>query len=81
MLFLLVMVISQCMEKKEERNDPRGSAYAGAAKCANCHKDVHDGFATAAHNNTSAIASLKKPLKEISQTRSTNIFTAMMLRW
>ncbi|MEI6950236.1 hypothetical protein V9K67_23850 [Paraflavisolibacter sp. H34] len=57
LLFGLILLFSQCMQKKRAGTDPRGSAFAGAAACARCHKDIHTSYLDAAHNKTSAIAS------------------------
>ena len=57
-LCLLVITVTQCMDANNgEGTGPRGRAYAGAEKCAGCHKNIHTSFAHSAHNNTSSIAS------------------------
>jgi len=53
---LLVLAASRCMDKKATSADPRGGAYAGAAKCGNCHKNIHASFLSTAHNKSSSPA-------------------------
>jgi hypothetical protein len=55
LLTLLTGLFSQCIQNKTlAGNDPRGEQYAGAAACANCHKDICNHAAFDGHASTSA---------------------------
>src|ERR1700743_1335173 len=47
-LIPLIIICSQCLNFKKHE-DPRGSEYAGAATCQNCHKDIYHSYLHTAH--------------------------------
>jgi hypothetical protein len=55
-LFPLIIILSQCLSTKEAQ-DPRGKAYAGAATCISCHKDINNSYLHTAHFMASLPAS------------------------
>jgi hypothetical protein len=55
LLALLVAVFITC--KSSSGNDPRGTAYAGSAKCMQCHRAVFDNWQHTAHFLASSPAS------------------------
>lgn len=55
LILLFIIFLSNCVsETKIDTTDIRGEAYAGADQCRNCHQQVHDDYAHAAHFNTSS---------------------------
>lgn len=42
---------------KKQPEDSRGSAYAGAATCMRCHKDIYESFLSTAHKQSTAASS------------------------
>lgn len=46
---LLVFILSNCVKDASKNSDPRGPGYIGSAKCASCHKNVFESYATTAH--------------------------------
>lgn len=44
----LTLIFSQCFQFKKDA-DPRGIAYAGAATCVSCHKDIYSSYLHTAH--------------------------------
>lgn len=55
-LVVIVFTLCRCISKNEVSNDFRGNNFAGSAKCASCHKGVHDTYSNTAHFKTSALA-------------------------
>src|SRR6478736_5068262 len=53
-----VLLLSKCINQAEPGTDPRGTLYAGAASCRQCHQAIYDSFLNTAHfkTTTSAIA-------------------------
>lgn len=53
----LAFIISQCFHENKPiavvSTDPRGAAYAGAATCVSCHKNVYNDYLHTAHFQTS----------------------------
>jgi hypothetical protein len=49
----LLAIFWQCNVFNVPKADPRGTAYAGAATCINCHKAVYGDYLHSAHFNTS----------------------------
>jgi hypothetical protein len=45
--FPLILIFSQCLNFK--KTDQRGSAYAGAAACMNCHSNIYSNYLHTAH--------------------------------
>jgi predicted CXXCH cytochrome family protein len=56
-----ILVFSQCVRKAPESDsaDIRGKAFAGAAACVSCHRQIYDSYINTGHFNTSAPASTK----------------------
>ncbi|WP_164714181.1 multiheme c-type cytochrome [Chitinophaga rhizosphaerae] len=54
---VLVGFLSRCSDRKAGPADPRGSSFAEAASCAQCHKTIYDDYAVTAHAHSSAVAS------------------------
>jgi hypothetical protein len=52
----LVAIFAQCNVFNSPKDDPRGSAYAGSARCMDCHKSVYSDYLHAAHYGTSRLA-------------------------
>ncbi len=48
-----IVFLSQCVSNQQPAPDIRGNQFAGAASCANCHKNIYDDYITTAHFNTS----------------------------
>ena len=66
---MLTGLFSRCMHGKSfTGNDPRGDQYAGAAVCANCHKDICSHYALNDHFRTSAPVDADR-MKAISKDR------------
>jgi len=54
-LTLLVILFTKCLYNNTVAgNDKRGTAYAGATACKNCHKDITDAYAYNNHYKTSS---------------------------
>ena len=49
-------IVWQCNVFDGAKADPRGTAYAGAATCMSCHKDVYTDYLHSAHFSTSRLA-------------------------
>lgn len=56
-IMLLIGVWILAFWPKQQQADARGPAYAGAATCVRCHKDVYQSFLGTAHNQSSEQAS------------------------
>ena len=56
---LLFAFFSQCNFPDTSKADPRGPLYAGAASCANCHKNIYNDYFHTAHFTTSQAATAK----------------------
>jgi hypothetical protein len=56
LLLPLLFVFSQCIQGHKQSTDARGAAYAGAATCVKCHKDVAQNYFHSAHFLTSRTA-------------------------
>ena len=72
LLTMLTGLFSQCIHNRSfTGNDPRGDQYAGAAVCANCHKDISSHYAFNDHFRTSSSidASRLKKLLALSKGR------------
>jgi hypothetical protein len=52
-----IAILSQCVSKAPQKEDPRGEAFAGAAACISCHRDIYDAYLLSAHHNTTRPAS------------------------
>src|SRR3982751_219979 len=72
MLAMLILVLSQCINRQKKNNDPRGEAFAVSATCRQCHQSVYDLYVTTTHYTTSRPAS-KENIKG-SFTSGQNIF-------
>jgi predicted CXXCH cytochrome family protein len=57
LLFLFVIFLSRCINASQKTEDKRGSTYAGAASCRQCHQSIYDSALVSAHYNASAAAS------------------------
>ena len=57
LLFLFVILLSQCIGKSEASNDPRGNIFASSASCRQCHQAIYDSAILSAHTNASSLAS------------------------
>jgi len=53
----LVIIFSQCYNRNEQPEDPRGNLYAGSASCKKCHQDVYSSYLHTAHYQASGLAS------------------------
>lgn len=57
LLVVLTVFFSQCfLRSSSARSDPRGDAYAGAASCEGCHKDIVHSYVHNNHFSTSSVA-------------------------
>jgi hypothetical protein len=72
-LAAFVVLVVQCTEIK--KNDVRGPAYAGAASCLKCHKDVSSSFVHNAHYNTSRALPAEASTDSLSLPVSNFVFT------
>ncbi len=52
----LVLIFSQCFNQ-DQKQDPRGSVYAGSASCKKCHQDTYNSYLHTAHYQASGLAS------------------------
>ncbi len=58
-LSLSIIFLSQCINKTQAFNDPRGNDFAGSAACRQCHQAIYDSVILSAHFNATAPASKK----------------------
>lgn len=58
LLFVVVFFLSQCMQSGP-KPDPRGTAFAPAQTCRQCHQAMYDSALLTAHHSASAIANEK----------------------
>lgn len=70
-LGLIILLLSQCITK-EEKPDPRGDVYAGAATCQQCHKAIYDQYLNTTHFQTSQPATKENILGSF--TEGLNMF-------
>ncbi|SEW51043.1 multiheme c-type cytochrome [Chitinophaga arvensicola] len=56
-LLTCIILLSQCISRPSRKEDLRGQAFAGAATCMGCHKNVYDAWLASAHHHTSSPAS------------------------
>lgn len=55
----LIIIFSQCFNRNEQQEGPRGNVYAGSASCLKCHQDIYSSYLKTAHFNTSRPASVQ----------------------
>ncbi|MFN0083277.1 MAG: hypothetical protein ACKVOM_12240, partial [Ferruginibacter sp.] len=53
-VLLLIFVLSRCMNYVNASTDSRGTSFAGAASCRQCHQSIYDSVLQSAHYNASA---------------------------
>jgi Cytochrome c554 and c-prime len=56
-LCLLIIFLSQCIQRRETFDDLRGEAFAGPVSCRQCHRAIYDSVLLSAHYNATAPAS------------------------
>lgn len=71
-LISAIIILSQCISKVPRTEDLRGEAFAGAAACMNCHKNIYDNYISTPHYHTSSPAS--KATVKGSFTAPANVF-------
>ena len=70
LLTMVLILFRNCTIKDATGNDPRGTAYAGAASCASCHKDITSSFVHTSHYKTSSETSQDSLQKPASSTNN-----------
>ncbi|RYE29454.1 MAG: hypothetical protein EOP42_14360 [Sphingobacteriaceae bacterium] len=53
----LVIIFSQCYNRNQQQEDPRGNLYAGSASCKKCHQDINSSYLHTAHYQASGLSS------------------------
>ncbi|MBE7173098.1 MAG: hypothetical protein INR73_21155 [Williamsia sp.] len=48
-LCCFIFLFSQCLQEPARSHDPRGSAYAGSQRCADCHREIYQSYINTAH--------------------------------
>ena len=71
MLATITICFVKCIQQSSA-GDPRGTLYAGAAACLQCHKDVADGYMHTSHFKTSATV-IFDSIKEVLQSTKTTV--------
>ncbi|MBZ4191960.1 multiheme c-type cytochrome [Niabella beijingensis] len=54
LIICTAVCLLKCTDRRTASGDPRGSRYAGAASCVQCHKNISDDYVHTSHFNTSA---------------------------